>query len=241
MQPNLFTPIDRERILYQMDRDALLAVYGHLEHDDTAQDIAEKLGGWETEHAYVLEVISTNNFGSGVVSFGVEFANGLATPWAVGPQTQDCATWPCQPGGRYNKLWPPGLDALGDVLTYGGHLVGFTPNLESVAGDVRFDIDRRTLGGVLDFTSLRYWNRDDILGANPVAPGSTPGKIWGDGDLSYRVGLNSSGRADITGFVQSGDGQDEGIVTGAIFGGKLEGFGGTLKRDDLTAAFGGRR
>ena len=56
---------------------------------------------------------------------------------------------------------------------------------------------------------------------------------WGDGDLGYSI--------DVHGNTFRQTGGDDGILTGAFFGESHEGMGGTLEREDLTAAFGGTR
>ena len=59
------------------------------------------------------------------------------------------------------------------------------------------------------------------------------GAVWGDGDLGYLITVNGNT------FTRTGG--DEGYLTGAFFGRRHEGMGGTLEREDLTAAFGGGR
>ena len=59
------------------------------------------------------------------------------------------------------------------------------------------------------------------------------GPRWGDGDLRY--GIEVGGNRF---WATSGD---DGIVDGAFFGVAHEGMGGVVRREDLTAAFGGSR
>ena len=62
------------------------------------------------------------------------------------------------------------------------------------------------------------------------------GVPWGwrpSGDLRYSIVVNGHT------FKQTGG--DDGILTGAFFGESHEGMGGVLEREDLTAAFGGKR
>ena len=81
------------------------------------------------------------------------------------------------------------------------------------------------LTGDLDFTGMHY------VVDSPDGPES--GDMWLDGDLAYTVSVRGNT------FIQTGG--DTGIVTGAFFGAAHEAMGGTLKRPDLIAAFGGNR
>lgn len=111
------------------------------------------------------------------------------------------------------------LDAA--AATWEGVILGSTRSERSVTGDaslnVRFD---DLAAGRLRFSGLAH---DD----------DSP---WGDGDLEYtvRVENNAFGNQGVAGA-------DAGNVTGAFFGRSHEGMGGTLRRQDLTAAFGGTR
>ena len=101
----------------------------------------------------------------------------------------------------------------------------FTP----VGGAADLTVELATLDGQLDFTNLEHWPTE-----SNVAPGMVgSGETWGDGDLHYMVDVRGNT------FVQTGG--DEGTITGAFFGPVHEAMGGTLERDDLTAAFGGTR
>ena len=145
-------------------------------------------------------------------SFGVSMRFGLGRPWASGPTP-----------------WTLLADnpALSGSAAWEGRLLGFTPEAQPVAGSAQLGIDLSTLSGDLDFQGLESW----AAGTVPGAIGT--GQQWGDGSLSYDIQLRDNT------FVQSGG--DDGIVTGAFFGPQHEGMGGILERDDLTAAFGGKR
>ena len=74
------------------------------------------------------------------------------------------------------------------------------------------------------------------LEAWPGVPGSVgSGVRWGDGDLHYFIKVRGST------FIQLDSSPDDGVLTGAFFGLAHKAMGGTLRRDDLTAAFGGIR
>ena len=143
--------------------------------------------------------------------FGVAYRNAFARPWVYGK-------------APYVNLADSSLK--GDV-EWAGDLLGFTPDAETVAGDASLGINLGTLAGQADFTSLESWS----AGKAPGAAGT--GMQWGDGDLNYSIAVTSNTFSQIGG--------DDGILTGAFFGESHEGMGGTLERDDLTAAFGGRR
>ncbi len=86
-------------------------------------------------------------------------------------------------------------------------------------------VELESLDGTLRFDRLKSW------AARPAAPGA--GDDWRDGNLEYAIAVRGNT------FVQTGG--DEGVVRGVFLGlgHGGSGMGGTLKRDDLTAAFGG--
>ena len=145
-------------------------------------------------------------------AFGVAMRNGYTEPWAHG--------------------YLPAMDladnaTLSGSATWDGLLLGFTPGAAPVAGDARLGINLGTMTGRANFTSLESW----AAGAAPGEAGT--GEVWGDGDLGYSISVLGNT------FKQTGG--DDGILTGAFFGESHEGMGGTLEREDLTAAFGGTR
>ena len=152
------------------------------------------------------------DFAGGEAAFGVALRNDLARPWAMGTAPlADLAD----------------NSALFGTASWNGALLGVTPEEESVAGDARLAVELATLEGQLDFTDLERWGER----AAPGAAGS--GTTWGDGDLGYSV------RVEGNALVRTGG--DEGEVTAAFFGRAHEAMGGVLRRDDLSAGFGGTR
>ncbi|MDE0050021.1 MAG: hypothetical protein OXO52_09575 [Rhodospirillales bacterium] len=144
-------------VMYQLDREALLAVYSVIEAGNTPSEIATNLGAWEDESLHVRGDL-------GDLAFGASLRNGLVRPWALGPR--------------------PGIDLADNPQLMGsavwtGRLLGLTPSGETVAGAADLDVDLSSLDGDLDFTSLESWS-----GA-PGALGT--GTMWGDGDLSYDI------------------------------------------------------
>ena len=156
---------------------------------------------------------STHLHGNGEhAAFGVALRNGYAEPWAHGYLPET------------NLVSNP---TLAGTATWNGALLGFTPNAAPVAGNAVVGVNLGTMTGSANFTSLESW-------AAGEAPGEAgTGMIWGDGNLAYSIAVNGNT------FRQT-DG-DNGLLTGAFFGENHEGMGGTLERDDLTAAFGGSR
>ena len=118
-------------------------------------------------------------------------------------------------------MMPDGLlrDAgLSGTAAWKGRLVGFTPKEKEVGGAATLSVSLSTLRGDLAFTDLAYMDG---------------GGRWLDGDLTYKMAVVGNE------FAQTGG--DKGFVTGVFVGRKHGGMAGVLERDDLTAAFGGKR
>ena len=202
------------RLLHWIDSEALAAAYGALSPGDSALT----LGTWERDairvHGDIIIGGRWPNYlpSRAHVSFGTAHRNGLSQPWAIGPT--------------------PAIDlaanrSLQGSATWIGHLLGFTPNVKVVAGSAELGVNLTTLQGNLAITGLEWW-------AEGETPGDTgTGRPWSNGELAY--GLSVRGNT----FMQTGG--DAGIVTGVFFGNAHDAMGGTLERDDLTAAFGGKR
>ena len=146
------------------------------------------------------------------ISFGVALRNGLAQPWATGPAPlTDLAD----------------NTELSGTASWSGRLLGFTPEAQPVAGAADLTITLDSLDGALEFTEMEHWS----AGQAPGSAGSAT--LWDDGHLSYTV--------EVRGNTFTRIGGDSGIVTGAFLGTEHQAMGGTLQRDDLSAAFGGSR
>ena len=149
-------------VMHRLDREALLAVYGVLDPDDSPADIAADLGPWDDDSLHVRGDL-------GDLAFGAAFRNGLVRPWALGPR--------------------PGIDLadnpqLMGSASWSGRLLGLTPSGRSVAGAAGLAVDLDHLNGDLDFTSLESW------AGTPGQTGS--GAMWGDGDLNYDVAVRGN-------------------------------------------------
>ena len=148
-------------ILYPLDREALLAVYGKLAPGDNSDDIAGKLDSWSDTSIHVHGEMTQER-----VAFGVALRNGLTQPWAVGT-------------APFVNLAEN--DLLSGSVTWTGRLLGLTPRAEPVAAAAGLTIDLATLDGNLALTNLESWTAN-------VPPGAIgTGGLWGDGDLTYTV------------------------------------------------------
>lgn len=136
------------------------------------------------------------------------------------------------------KLWPGRIDdnpALTGNVTWDGLLLGFTPGKEPVIGSASMHLDLSTLAGRADFTDLRYWAVGE-----PIVRDT--GNTWGDGNLNYTIEVITDSRFSLVdGMSFRETGGDEGDLSGSFAGANHEGVVGTLKREDLKAAFGGIR
>ena len=200
-------------VLYPLDREALHAVYSRMSSGTQPSDIATDLGPWADVSTHVIGRIGESIDQEGVVVFGAAVLNGHVRSYAAGTDLPVV-------GLRNNP-------ALRGSATWTGRLLGLTPDARVVAGDADLTVRLATLTGDIDFTNLEAW----AAGAPPGAIGT--GGRWGDGDLVYTITVTGNN------FVQTGG--DDGAVTGAFFGPKHESMGGTLKRTDLSAGFGGTR
>lgn len=144
-------------LLSKIDRKALLAAYARFRPGALPEEIsAANLGPWDETS---LHVRGDLGIPGEEVSFGVAFRNGLAQPWASGPE--------------------PPMDLaqnseLSGTATWSGAMLGITTSEQSeqvVLGDSRLDVNLANLNGQLDFTNLEY----------------DGGAMWGDGDLGYSI------------------------------------------------------
>ena len=196
-------------ILHPLDREALLAAYGHLKPETTQNGVAGDLGAWADTSLHVRGALGSEG---SEIAFGAALRNGLSQSWATGPT----------PGTAIEDN-----TALSGGVNWSGRLVGLTPGAETVAGAADLSVDLTSMLGTAVFTGLEQWAAD----AAPGALGT--GTVWNDGDLRYVIEVRGNT------FVQTGG--DTGTVTGAFFGPAHEGMGGVLRRDDLSAGFGGIR
>ena len=163
-----------EHILHPLDREALLAAYGHLEPDTLPSDIATELGDWADTSLHVRGAVDIEG---GEILFGAALRNGLSQPWATGPAPETALADNAALSGR---------------VGWSGRLLGLTPDAETVAGAADLSVDLATMLGSADFTGLEQWAAD-------AAPGDLgTGTVWNDGDLRYDIEVRGNT------FVQTG-------------------------------------
>lgn len=188
------------------------------------------LGSWDdtvTRYSGLLENVRggfvdqrTHAVLAPTASFGVDWRNGMARPWADG-------------NPRHGTFSDHGLAGS---ATWSGELVGFTPGREAVRGDAGISVDLVVLTGDAAFTNLEHW-------AAGEAPGDAgTGALWNAGSMHYDFSVVSWSdeqmnpgyylRSDTT------DGGAEGYISGRFVGEGHEGVIGILERPDLTGAFG---
>ena len=157
-------------LLSLIDREALLAAYDsdRFRPSTLPEEItAENLGPWDEASFHVRGDLEVPG---GEVSFGVAFRNGLAQPWASGPEPpMDLA----QNGG------------LSGSATWSGALLGITPSGQVVVGDSSLAVDLADLDGQLDFTGMEFdgggmWGEDGDLGYSVEVRGNTFTRTGGD-------------------------------------------------------------
>ena len=145
------------------------------------------------------------------VLFGAAWRHGQPRPWAILPDPS-----------------PPMRTRPSGSASWSGRLLGLTPRAEAVSGAMDMSLRLSTLRGSLDFTDLEKWAPHAVPGALGT------GSRWGDGNLHYGIAV-AQGQ-----FITE-TGGDEGQITGVFSGPRHERVGGTLRRDDLAAGFGGTR
>lgn len=172
-------------------------------------DAVVRYGGRFNE---AIMTISANHDESFQASFGVDWRNGIARPWADGFPTQGTFAG----SGLYGSA------------TWTGELVGFTPRQEAVHGVSALRVNIVELTGSATFTELEHW----VAGAPPGTIGT--GMQWGDGNLAYLIEFDGN-------YLRSTAAGDEGYVSGRFVGEQHEGVIGILEHPDLAASWGGAR
>ena len=154
-------------LLSLIDREALFAAYGRFRPGTQPEQIsAENLGSWAEESFHVRGDLEIPG---GEVSFGVAFRNGLAQPWASGPEPpMDLAE----------------NERLSGSAAWSGALLGITPSGQVVVGDSSLAVDLANLDGQLDFTDIEFdgggrWGDGD-LGYSVEVRGNTFTRTGGD-------------------------------------------------------------
>ena len=146
------------------------------------------------------------------LNFGVALFNGLPQPWVRGVLPEaDLAD---------NRR-------LYGTATWNGSLLGYA-GATPIAGDAELQVRLSTLAHSdneqdLRFRDIFYLNRFESEG---------PERWFHTRDIDYKVMVTGNGFWNVDG---------DGWVTGAFMGPEHEHMGGTVKRTDMVAAFGGSR
>ena len=152
----------------------------------------------------------------GTLNFGVALFNGLPQPWARG-------TLP-------DMALVDNADLSG-TATWTGSLLGFS-GPAPIVGKAELEVGLDTLSDVDNEQDLRF---RDIAFLNRFESGSED--RWFDTrNIDYKVNVSGSVFQNVR-----GDEYEQGLVTGAFLGAGHEHMGGTVKRTDMVAAFGGSR
>ena len=155
----------------------------------------------------------------GDVSFGVVLFNGLPQPWAQGvkPDT-DLAD----------------NEDLSGTATWTGSLLGFS-GPSPLAGDAELEVDLGTLADDDSEQDLRF---RDIYFVNRAESDTTDSsdRWFHTREIDYKVAVAGNWFENVT-----GDDYERGLVVGSFLGLEHEHMGGTVKRTDMVAAFGGSR
>ena len=205
-------------VLYVTRDGAALRALPRLTPGKRVRDLtAADFGPWETTGFHLLMANTLGGANTEDLQAGLGWRNGLATPWAYGPEPDRTVAH------------------LGATARWDGTLLGFTrSDGRTVRGEAAITADFERDNGRADFTALEAWPHR----RHPGNPGT--GTQWGDGDLGYTLRVWETGR--LSGFDSAASpGDDPGVVTGVLVGTAHEGATGVLEHPDLAAAFGGVR
>ena len=146
------------------------------------------------------------------LNFGVALFNGLPQPWARG-------TYP-------DADLADNAELTGSA-TWDGSLLGFSGS-SPIAGDAQLQVHLATLSDDDNEQDLRF---RDIYFLNRFESNG-PERWFYTRNIDYKVNVIGNSFLNVDG---------EGFVTGALMGPNHEHMGGTVKRTDIVAAFGGSR
>ncbi len=196
-------------VMHQLDYDALLAVHNRLSAGTPVSDIYTKLGEWTETSNHLFGRIGYVPGQLEAVLYGAVGRNGLVRPWA------------------FLAIPSPPLERGLGTANWSGRVLGLTPDLRPVSGDVGMMVHLDRLTGNLTFTDLEMWKAGSVAGVEGT------GVTWGDGDLRYDIAVYENA------FRETGG--DAGRITGVFGGQNHDNAAGTLRRSDLAAGFGAER
>ena len=152
----------------------------------------------------------------GALRFGVVLFNGLPQPWVTGVMPDTALA-------DNNRLY--------GTATWSGSLLGFS-GPSPIAGDAELEVSLSTLTDDDNEQDLRF---RDIYFVNRYESDSD-NRWFHTRDIDYKVAVTGNW------FVNVGDdGDAQGQLFGSFLGSEHEHMGGTVKRTDMVAAFGGSR
>lgn len=152
----------------------------------------------------------------GALNFGVALFNGLPQPWVRGGL----------PGSALADS-----DAITGTATWNGALLGYS-GPSPIAGDASLEVDMATISNATNEQDLRFRNIYFVNRFENPDRSATSALWFTARNIDYKVRIVGNGFANVGG---------DGFVTGAFVGAKHEHMGGTVKRTDMIAAFGGSR
>ena len=149
-----------------------------------------------------------------VMRFGVALFNGLPQPWVRGemPRTTLASN-----------------SRLSGTATWNGFLLGFS-GPSAIAGDAELQVRLSTLSDASNEQDLRF---RDIYFVNRW---EETDRWFPTRNIDYKVNVSGNWFQNVR-----GTGYEQGFVQGAFLGAGHEHMGGTAKRTDMVAAFGGSR
>ena len=156
----------------------------------------------------------------GAMNFGVALFNGLPQPWVRGiaPDTSLANNW-----------------RIYGTATWNGVLFGYS-GPSPIKGDAALEVSLSTLGDPDNEQDLRF--RDIYFLNRFESDWTDESDRWFHlRDIDYKVTVSDNEFRSIL----DGDGYEQGYVIGHFLGAEHEYMGGTVKRTDLIAAFGGSR
>ena len=148
----------------------------------------------------------------GVIRFGTALFNGLPSPWVRGVMP--------------NTTLADNSELSGSA-TWVGYLLGFS-GPSAISGDAELEVQLSTLTDVNNEQDLRF---RDIYFINQ----REEDEPWfSTRNIDYKVNVTGNWFRNVL-----DDGYEQGFVQGAFLGAEHEHMGGTVKRTDMVAAFGG--
>ena len=154
------------------------------------------------------------------LNFGVALFNGLPQPWVRGATPDaDLAD----------------NDHLLGTAKWTGGLLGFS-GPSPIAGDAELEVHLATLADPDNEQDLRFRDIYFMSRSENQDLSASSARWFDTRNIDYKVNVSGNVFRNVR-----GEGDEQGYVSGAFIGSDHEHMGGTLKRTDMVAAFGGSR